>query len=159
MKQERILCNKVVLVIAMLVLCLMPFVLSSCGNVTCASAASETKYTNVLVDLYKDDEFNVEDYPSIENDYSLHVIQIAESADKELFVYVYQPANMQLATKINMSIENDQNYSLYDLTFLNSYGVFFKYKISGFKVSYDQKRYYNVASIFRKWDPDLDKEN
>ena len=55
-------------------------------------AESEIEYTSVLEDLVKDENFNIEEYPVIEENYSLQVIQIAESEDNELFIYVYQPS-------------------------------------------------------------------
>ena len=54
--------------------------------------AATTNYSNVLDDLKEDSAFNLKDYPAIIFDYNLNVIQIAESTDGELFVYVYQPA-------------------------------------------------------------------
>ena len=58
-----------------------------------ASAAEAVSHSNVLDDLSKDEKFNPEDYPAKADDYSLKVIQIAEGANGELFVYVYQPSN------------------------------------------------------------------
>ena len=72
-------------------------------------------YSNVLDDLQKDDSFTISEYPAIDDDYSLQVIQIAESTAGELFVYVYQPAanTRQLkATLINMALTED--FSVYD---------------------------------------------
>lgn len=69
--------------------------------------AATTEYSNVLVDLQKDPEFKETDYAADNSDYSLKVIQIAESAKGELFLYVYQPAaNMRqmTATYINMAL-------------------------------------------------------
>ena len=69
--------------------------------------ASETiTYTDVLEDLQKDKNFNIEDYPYIElssvlslnNDENennninlLQVIQISETEDNKLLIYTYQP--------------------------------------------------------------------
>lgn len=66
-------------------------------------------YTDVLDDLRKDEAFNVEDYPAVADDYSLQVIQIAESSAGELFIYVYQPAAdiSHLATQISMALSKD----------------------------------------------------
>ena len=50
------------------------------------SFAETTSYSDVLDDLQKDGNFNVNDYKIIENDYSLQVIQIAESENKELLI-------------------------------------------------------------------------
>ncbi len=68
--------------------------LTACAPITGvrALAASEKEYTNVLDDLQQDGNFNEHDYLINEKDYSISVIQIAESTDGELFVYTYQPA-------------------------------------------------------------------
>ena len=64
------------------------------STVAIASAAEspDIKYTSVLEDLQKDATFDINDYPYAAGDYSLQVIQIAESVNDKLFVYVYQPS-------------------------------------------------------------------
>ncbi len=131
-------------------------------------AEEATSYTNVLEDLEKDDTFSATDYPVVANDYSLQVIQIAESDDKELFIYVYQPSVLELqATSINFSIvvnedvfvsneEVNENYKNYKLIFLNSNGVFSKYKVDNFQVVDDVVRNYAISSIFRGWNSTID---
>lgn len=127
-----------------------------------AYAESESAYSYVLVDLEKDGSFNIEDYPVIEEDYSLQVIQIAESSDDELFVYVYQPSGQNVdlrATSINISISENLDYIHYDLQYLNSYLTLYKYKVVDFTVSSEEERYYNVSSIYREWNNDYDGES
>jgi hypothetical protein len=124
-------------------------------------AATSTQYTNALTDLKKDSSFNADDYISNAADYSLQVIQIAESTDGELFVYVYQPsgqAQSLRATSINIStaINESLSYKNYKLTYLNSSGVFFKYKVEGFTVKADAVRYYDISSIYRVWNKNFD---
>ena len=61
------------------------------------------------------DNFNAWEYPANATDYSLSVIQIAESAAGELFVYVYQPSGAVAdlrATCINMTLSEEQIRSL-----------------------------------------------
>ena len=122
-------------------------------------SAAGTTYSNVLDDLKKDENFNPADFPENPTDYSLQVITVAEGENGELFVYVYQPSNATKdlrASKINMSFqepaEKDIKYSLYDLTWLNSNGVFDKYLVNGVNVSSEQYRYYTIASIYRTFD-------
>lgn len=125
-------------------------------------SAEDIVYTNVLEDLQKDENFNIESYPMIEDDYSLQVIQIAESVNKELFVYVYQPSadskNLR-ATTINISTEINENlnYKNYQLTLLNSNDVFYKYRVEDFEVKSENPRYYDISSIYRKFDENLDE--
>lgn len=125
---------------------------------------SQTSYSNVLTDLQKDEEFNVEAFPVVENDYSLKVIQIAESVDKELFVYVYQPTGETkdlVATTINISQTIGENFSPlnYTLKLLNSNGVFYKYLVEDLVLKEDVVRYYEIVSIFRAFNTDIDGAN
>ena len=78
-----------------------------------AHAQEGKAYSNVLDDLKKDSSFNPSNYPTKSNDYSLQIIQLAESIDKELFIYVYQPSgksknlkasSINISTTINDSI-------------------------------------------------------
>ena len=126
-----------------------------------AKAESKVTYTNVLEDLQRDSSFYKENYPEKATDYSLQLIQLAESSDKELFVYVYQPSGQLkglVASSINISttINDAVSYHNYKLELLNADGVFFKYKVSDFVVKDDAVRYYAITSIYRKWDKTID---
>ncbi|HBK01806.1 MAG TPA: hypothetical protein DDY77_02075, partial [Clostridiales bacterium] len=46
---------------------------------TIRAKADEIVYTGVLEDLGKDSSFSADNYPTVENDYSLKIIQLAES--------------------------------------------------------------------------------
>ena len=122
-------------------------------------SADSKQYTNVLEDLQKDSNFNVEIYPIVENDYSLKVIQIAESVNKELFVYVYQPncENIQ-ASSINIStgINDNIKYVNYQLILLNSSGTLFKYLVKDFELKQDALRYYDISNIYRYYIENID---
>ena len=177
-----------------------------CGQFSFPAYAS-TKYSNVLDDLKKDEEFNISEYPDKPNDYSIQVIQIAESSARELYIYTYQPCQMSqyiVATAINMALtkelgssdnasdmvdmyneyytsaegydgtvhggggirprglstfsENEASTQTkpYSLTFLNSEGTLCKYKVNDFTVSSESVRYYNITSIYRKWNSAID---
>ena len=126
-----------------------------------AKAESTVTYTNVLEDLQRDSSFSKENYPEKATDYSLQIIQLAESSDKELFVYVYQPSGQLkglVASSINISttINDAVSYHNYKLELLNADGVFFKYKVSDFVVKDDAVRYYAITSVYRKWDKTID---
>ncbi len=126
-------------------------------------AESEIEYTSVLEDLEKDENFNIEEYPVIEENYSLQVIQIAESEDNELFIYVYQPNSKYeeiKATSINISTTygDTLNYINYKLIYLDNYQTIFKYKVDNFTVSDKNTRYYEISSIFRLFNSLIDEE-
>ena len=125
------------------------------------NAAESVTYSNVLDDLKKDVSFSTVNYPEKKDDYSLSVIQIAESTDKELFVYVYQPsgqAKKLAACSINISstINDEISYRNYKLQALNSSGVFFKYKVTELTVINAPTRYYAISSIYRPFDETID---
>lgn len=119
-------------------------------------------YTDVLFDLKKDEAFNENLYPLKRNDYSLQVLGIAESSDKELFVYVYQPsgdARNLSATSINISKGyKTLKFVNYKLTLLNSNKTFYKYKVDDFVVEDASVRYYDITGIYRAWNEDYDDE-
>ena len=139
-----------------IVLTLLLLVVTVFGGQVILPAFAETQeYSNVMDDLRKDENFTVSDYPIVSDDYSLQVIQVAESVNEELFVYVYQPSRQTkdiTATSINI------NYTNYKLLLINSVDVFYKYKVNGFAVkSENSVRQYNVTSIFRKFDKTIDE--
>lgn len=118
-------------------------------------------YTTALEDLSTDENFNSEDYPLIEDDYSLQVIQIAESSEKELFVYVYQPSADSkniVATSLFLSTNpRGLDYKNYYLSLINKNDVFYKYRVKNFVVSSATTRDYEITSIYRKFDETIDK--
>lgn len=118
--------------------------------------AETTGFSNVLDDLKTDSNFHISDYPLNTKDYSVKVIQIAESTNAELFIYAYHPCGntkQLIATSINISTaeKSDGSYKNYSLTLLNSSGVFYKYKVNDFTVSSAPTRKYEISSILRKW--------
>lgn len=135
----------------------------------CFSNAADTSayaanYSNVIDDLRRDSTFKLADYPNVSDDYSLQVISVAESTDRELFIYVYQPSHDTkdlTATSINISTTNGDDFAPtnYKLRLLSTQGVFDKYIVEGLTVRSDtDTRYYNIPSIFRAWDKSIDGE-
>ncbi len=147
----------------------LAFVLGICAVTTTAAQtplvarAESITYSGVMEDLKKDTSFKPENYPSKTNDYSLQVIQLAESVNKELFVYVYQPSGKTKnfkASSINISttINDNISYLNYKLELLSSDGVFYKYKVKGLTVKDDKVRYYAMSSIYRPFDESIDNQ-
>ncbi len=142
------------------------FVLCSISTITTYTTSSTTLYTDVLVDLSQDSKFDVADYPIVETDYSISVIQIAESVNDQLFVYVYQPSqNMVKPSSINISTTVGDDYSPnnYKLALIDYTDALYKYLVVDFVVSNDTVRYYDIPSIFRLFnlaiDEPLDNDN
>ena len=140
--------------ITLLILFVLFLIAGVCGGDPAYTFAKESGYSNVLDDLHKDSAFVESQYPANDKDYSLQVIQIAESEDNELFVYVYQPSGAGeywKATSINISTAINESYSPqnYTLTLLSSNGVFAKYLVDGLTVKADAVRYYDIPSIYR----------
>lgn len=153
--------TKIKYVLAAAVLFVLAAIGTLCNGAINAHAA--VSGSNVLDDLRKDSSFDVEKYPIVKSDSSLNVIQIAESTDGELLIYVYQPGAPAFdykAKSINIAREPDNSINLdfknYLLTYLNSTGVFYKYKVTGLKINSDAVRYYNISTILRPFDRYLD---
>lgn len=154
----RSILNKIVVLIV--TLCVF---LTGAQSFSAVAAESENEKTasGVLEDLSKDASFNAANYPSNAKDYSLSVMQLAESTDKELFVYVYQPSGDKVkASSINISttINDDISFFNYSLELLNFEGTLFKYKVTGFEVKKDPVRYYAISSIYRPFDAGIGDE-
>lgn len=153
--------NKILCCLLLVFACVVSALININTNfVFAVSNASE--YSNVLNDLKTDDDFDVNDYQKNLNDYSLKVIQIAESVNSELFVYVYQPCSPNIdlqATSINISKGIDENlsYTNYKLKLVNFSGTLYKYKVDDFILKTTETRYYDISSIFRKWNADYDE--
>lgn len=137
------------------------------GGVTEAHAAATTSGSSgsdVLEDLKKDPNFKAELYPINAKDYSLSVIQIAESTEGELLVYVYKPnfSSDIKASSINIARQANDKAGLtflnYKLTYLNSSGVFEKYRVENFKLDTAAVRYYNISNILRPFNKLIDEE-
>lgn len=158
-KQKDIMCAVVFFFVAVLL-----FAAVWGGLMTAPTAyAASTSYSGVLDDLRKDENFSPSAYPAVADDYSLQVIQVAESTDNELFVYVYQPSGQAKdlrASSINIALvprEDISDVKNYKLTLLSSSGVFYKYRIDGLTVSTAGTRYYTIPSIYRPFDETIDE--
>lgn len=146
--------------IAMFLILFAFLIFNGFSNVQLAKAES-IEYSSVLDDLSKDENFNQSKYIEKINDYSLQLIQIAESESKELFIYVYQPSGTirpLKATSINISTAKceELDFKNYKLELLSYSKTLFKYKVNNFQVSDKENRYYEISSIFRKWDGNID---
>ena len=146
--------------IAVLIITLCVF-LTGAQSFSAVAAESENEKTasGVIEDLSKDASFNAANYPSNAKDYSLSVMQVAESTDKELFIYVYQPSGDKVrASSINISttINDEISFFNYPLKLLNFEGTLFKYKVTNFEVKKDPVRYYAISSVYRPYNSDID---
>lgn len=155
-----------VLIVVLLFICF-----TSDININAATTFTESE---VISDLYNDTNFNINNYPSVSTDkakkdeefQSLQLIQLVESDNKELLLYVYQPLNNDLlfiASSISMSIGyskdgQDLHPSNYDLELISHGGVFCKYKVLNYEVSDDEYRYYNIVCIRRQFDYTFDEK-
>lgn len=149
--------------ILLTLLTLLIGVFSTLLPTTLQASADTTVYTDVLDDLEKDSTFNLQDYPVIADDYSLQIIQVAESTTGELLLYVYQPSNGTLekdlqASYINLAVDTSGlDFNRYSLSLLDTTSTFSKYKVNGFTVSTDTYRYYTISTIYRPWISGVDE--
>lgn len=130
--------------------------------VAVANADRTDIYSNVIDDLKKDSNFDASAYRMNVLDYSLHLIQVAESVDNEVFVYLYQPSGQIVnltASSINISTTSylEPDYKNYKLELVSSSGVFFKYLVKDLAVSSAPIRYYTITSVYRPFDDTYDK--
>lgn len=124
-------------------------------------AFADTKSgSNVLEDLQKDEKFSKDNYPVNETNYSLKLIQIAESSEKELLVYVYQPCvskDFKVSSIVfSTGLYTGLDYNTYGLVFINSSGALYKYKVKGFTVSNGESRTYSISQMLRPFDSAVD---
>lgn len=146
--------------IAVLIITLCVF-LTGAQSFSAVAAEENKTASGVIEDLSKDASFNAENYPSAARDYSLQIIQLAESTDKELFVYVYQPSGDKVrASSINISttINDEISFFNYPLELLNFEGTLFKYKVTNFEIKKDPVRYYAISLIYRPFDAGIGDE-
>ena len=151
-------------------ICIFALIITMGGEVilsalTVSAASEEKQYSNVLDDLKKDSTFDVATYPDDTEDVSVKLIQIAESEDGQLFLYVYQPADSKIdlkCTSVSISVgfsSNGQGLDpkLYDLILVSSEGVFDKYLVNGFVLPDEAERYYNIVSLYREFNSAVDE--
>ena len=74
---------------------------------TAVSVRAETEASSVIKDLTTDKSFNFSDYPEELYNFSIEVIQIAESENGELFIYTYQPCQRAIKLVCNEVSSND----------------------------------------------------
>lgn len=144
---------------------LLGFSLFSISNPIVHAFAETSKYSDVIEDLSVASNFDINNYPEVSNDYSLEVIQVAESVDNELFVYVYQPCSSSkeiVASTINLAtdISNSKyNPKKYDLTLIDSEDTIYKYLVEDLIVTKDAVRNYEIIEINRKFDSSIDEDS
>lgn len=131
------------------------------GRYKLSAFADKEQYTSVTTDLCKDATFDIDAYPSDTSDYSIQVIQIAESESGELLVYTYQPSGASsnvFATEISIATDIVKpEWRLYPLTCVSAEATLFKYTVGGLTVTDVSTRYYNISEILRPFIYGIDK--
>lgn len=148
-------------------------------NYSVFASTSISDYTNVADDLMSVSDFDFADFPSLDfydvydknNDVDItndipyvQVIQIAESSSNELYIYTYQPINETveiLCSSVKISADfssnsNIKNIKVYYLELVSTYKTLCKYVVKDFEVCSEAYRYYNIVSIYRYFNEDLD---
>ena len=147
---------KIFRVFVIIIICALTLFPTSNG----VAFAATNVYSDVLEDLQKDEKFSKDDYPTNETDYRLKLIQIAESSEKELLVYVYQPCvakNIKVSSIVfSVGVYSNLNYNNYELEFLNSSDALYKYKVKNFVVSDSESRSYSISQMLRPFDSSID---
>ena len=137
------------IIVSLITMIFMPLIVS----------AEENSYKKTpLTELSKDENFNADEYVENPSDFSIRVIQAAESSEGKLNIFTFQPARNTVdlkASSINIHYgfsSNGEGLSPknYSLKLISSEGAFDKYEVEGFSVVADEHRYYNIVSIFRR---------
>lgn len=160
--------KKRVFALSLLLITIISFIVSvlPCKSIVNAQTTADS---DVLDDLREDASFDILDFPEQINNCSLSVITIAESENKELFVYVYQPSGptrnyfanyIKISTDERVKVNEDGSlkFFVYSLSFCNSFNTLYKYKVDNFIVSEDDTRYYQITSIYRPFIETVDKQ-
>ena len=156
----KVLASIAAAIVAAFSLCSVPFTVAS---------AETTSSSPVMDDLRSGTSFSESDYPSMTVDEmkaagqaELEVIRIGESIDDQLYLYIYQPTDATKeieATYVKMlKSSSDLEWNVLPLRLVSTEGVFDKYLVEGVKVRSDlSERFYEITSIFRPFDEDLDE--
>ena len=159
---------KKVISFALILITLSGGVIASALTVSAVSIESGDKqYSNVLDDLKRDSTFDTSKYSDNENDNSVKLIQIAESTDNHLFLYVYQPCDAKIdlkCTKVSIHVGysingSDLDPEIFDLKLVSTEGVFDKYLVEGFESPDEPFRYYNVVALYREYNHAVDGDS
>lgn len=127
------------------------FVMGNFFIVTVPARAEENRYSTVTED-FASLNIDYSKYPMISDDFSLSVIQIAESNNNELFVYVYQPSGIKIGDlKILLSFSTGDSavFSEYDMKFIAIEKTILKYVVVGIVVDTSKQNIYNITSVSR----------
>ena len=131
------------------------------GRYMLSAFADVERYTSVTADLKTDAAFDPSTYPYKPDDYTVEVIQIAESDKGSLYVYTYQPSGAGsnvYATEISIATDiHKPEWRLYPLTCVSAEQTLFKYVVDGITVSDASTRFYNISEILRPFIYGVDK--
>ena len=147
---------------SMSLLCILLFCASFPLIGAVAAADAVTVNSTVIDDLSRDPAFDASLYPSLTSGRELSLITIAESLERELILYVYQPyvRSTYYATSVRMSTQVDGdtfvNTTDYTLKCLGHNGVFYKYVVNGYTLSSDEVRNYNIIQLMRNYVQGID---
>ena len=170
--------NKILSLILIFFLSFLIILTSVCPTIV--RADNSGNYSGVLMDLKKDESFDIQDYPSMTLDYInsinsdldltndqplMEVISIAEGVDDNLFIYVYQPTDLEInltASSVLLSLDNSPdgqnlNLDIYDLELVSTSSVFDKYLVKDFIILEEVYRYYNIVTLYRNFDSRIDE--
>ena len=121
-----------------LVFCVLCFVLSplflSLGLLPNVYA-EETQYSGVLEDLQQDSSFSQSEWDNLLLHPNTELIQIAESEDNELFLYVHFVGDIKPLSLVVFSTTKDvdnPDFDSYDIECVSKNGSFAKYLVKGY---------------------------
>lgn len=133
----------------LLVLLLLVLVLVSGWSILPAFADTE-QYTGVLDDLQTDSAFNISDWDNAQLHPDTELMQIAESTDRQLFIYVHIVGDDLGFEKIvfNTSmVFAELDFRSYEIELVSSESGFYKYIVKDYKTPQDDYHTYSITRL------------
>lgn len=133
----------------LLVLLLLVTMLVSGWCILPAFADTE-QYTSVLDDLQADSAFNISDWDNTQLHPDTELMQIAESVDRQLFIYVHIVGDDLGFEKIvfNTSmVFSELDFRSYDIELVSSESGFYKYIVKDYKTPQDDYHTYSITRL------------
>lgn len=147
MKKTKIKTNVKAWLLALLVVLL--FVVDGFFRLPIAYA-EETKYSDVLDDLRTDTAFNAAEYDNILLHSKTELIQIAESSDRKLFIYLHIVGDKMPFEKIvfnTATVFAEYDFRSYNLELVGLSGGFCKYLVNDYTTSQDSYHTYSITRL------------
>lgn len=145
-KKNKSRVNKLPIILLCIFLCFLCFYVPVRQQVY----ADEIQYTDVLEDLQKDSAFYESEWYNLVKHPQTEIMQIAESWDRQLFIYVHMVGDDKGFEKIvfNTSmVFSALDFRSYEIELVSNKGEFYKYLVKGYKSPQDNYHTYSITRL------------